>query len=329
MRIGIIGAGISGLAAAQRLKPAGHEPVVFEAAATVGGRAATEEVAGCIVDTGLQAYTPRGMSIEQAILHDFPSPDLTRIEKPIYILSHGRPGPGAPEKVAVPRFTYRTGARTFPALLSDGVEVRLNSPVEGLTKEGGLYQVDGESFDGLILTPPLGEVGRLLGTLGKSRNTGNASYRPCLSVVLVYEEELPPVPYSALLSDDRMSPVLWLGLETEKSTGRAPVGWTVLVAQLGPLYSRQHLESSEQSIVPVATSLAARLFGPRFAAPAATYVRRWVESQPERVALFGSVNPGKELVVVAGDGTLAGRAESAYESGMMAADRLIEAANPV
>jgi renalase len=324
MRVGIVGAGISGLAAARKLQQAGHEPVVFEAAPSVGGRATTIEFMSCLADPGLQAYTPRGMAIENVLLNELPTDGLQKIEKPIHILSHGRPIPGSQEKNQQPRYTYETGAIRFPELLSEGLDVRLHSPVESLERRQTRFSIRDEEFDSLILTPPLPEVGRLLGTIGKSRSIANASYRPCLSVVLAYDRSLEPAPpYSALLSDDRMSPVLWLGIETEKSKNRAPEGWTVFVAQFGPGYSKQHLESPESSIVPVCLSLIVRLFGPKFSSPSGHYIKRWVESQPERVALFQSVNPTGEKIIVAGDGTFAGRAENAYESGLMAADRII------
>lgn len=327
MRVGIVGAGIAGLAAARKLLADGHEVVVFESGAHVGGRAATEEVAGCIVDTGVQAYTPRAMAIEKAMLVELPSDGLMRIERPIYLLAQGRPVPGSAEKNAQPRFCYMAGARRLPELLAVGVDVRLNTLAKSLDKRGKHFGINGEWFDFVVLTPPLPEVGRLLASAGKTRNIGNASYRPCLSVVLVYKRPLEPAPsFSALLSAERMSPVLWLGIETVKCKHRAPAGWTVFVAQLGPAFSKQHLESQEESIVPVATGAVARIFGKDFAIPEAVYVRRWVESQPERVALFQSVNPPGERIVVAGDGTLAGRAENAYETGIMAAARIVEMA---
>jgi len=54
-RIAIIGAGISGLSAAYRLKQAGLEPVIFEKEGYVGGRMSSEIVDGFIIDKG--AYT--------------------------------------------------------------------------------------------------------------------------------------------------------------------------------------------------------------------------------------------------------------------------------
>jgi protoporphyrinogen/coproporphyrinogen III oxidase len=57
-RVAIVGAGISGLAAAYTLKHAGLSPVVFEKESFPGGRMSSEIVDGCIIDKG--AYTVPG-----------------------------------------------------------------------------------------------------------------------------------------------------------------------------------------------------------------------------------------------------------------------------
>lgn len=54
-RIGIVGSGISGLAAAYHLTQAGFKPIVFESESFVGGRMSSETVNGFIIDKA--AYT--------------------------------------------------------------------------------------------------------------------------------------------------------------------------------------------------------------------------------------------------------------------------------
>ncbi len=57
MKIAIIGAGVAGLSAAIRLQKAGHEVVVYEAAAKAGGKLSEATLAGCRFDLGPSLFT--------------------------------------------------------------------------------------------------------------------------------------------------------------------------------------------------------------------------------------------------------------------------------
>ncbi len=59
MRIAVVGAGITGLAAGYEAAKAGAEVVVYEAAERAGGRIATSELAGQPVDEGADAFLAR------------------------------------------------------------------------------------------------------------------------------------------------------------------------------------------------------------------------------------------------------------------------------
>ena len=55
MKIAIIGAGITGLAAAFKLKEAGLSPTIFEKSPFIGGRTSSEKIEGFVLEKG--AYT--------------------------------------------------------------------------------------------------------------------------------------------------------------------------------------------------------------------------------------------------------------------------------
>ena len=63
----VIGAGLAGLRAARELGAAGHDVVVLEAADRVGGRVATDEVDGFLVDRGFQLLNPRYGEVRAAV----------------------------------------------------------------------------------------------------------------------------------------------------------------------------------------------------------------------------------------------------------------------
>lgn len=54
MRVGIVGAGLAGLAAAKEVAAAGHEAIVYEASDGPGGRVRTDQVDGYRLDRGFQ-----------------------------------------------------------------------------------------------------------------------------------------------------------------------------------------------------------------------------------------------------------------------------------
>ncbi|GIV02289.1 MAG: FAD-dependent oxidoreductase [Fimbriimonadales bacterium] len=323
MRVAIVGAGIAGLSAARALRQEGAEVVLFEAAERVGGRVATYARDGWVADMGLQTFTPRRTSLQEAL--DLAGEEAREIPGDIYLQEDGRVVPGSEERNREPRYTFLEGNHRLLEILAQGLEVRLSAHVDAIGRtRSGEYAVMGEPFDGVILTPPLPDSARLLETAGDRRNLGGASYRSCISVALGYGKALSPRPYYALLSLNRMDPVLWLSIEQFKCAGRCPEGSSLFVVQTGPSYSRSHFDRPDEDILRVVAGRIESLFGPDFEEPLWHHIVRWKRSQPERVVLFENANANGGRLVVAGDGTLAGRAENAYETGKLAAHLMLE-----
>ncbi len=325
MRIGVVGAGISGLAAAHTLKTAGADVVVFEKSRSPGGRIATRRLEDFTFDTGTTSIAPRGMAIEQVMLHELDTTELLQIEKSIYIHNSLRVSSGDVQRNAVPRYTYRPGNIHLAKLLAEGIDVRYEQSVSELQKVGSEYRVLGEGFDGLVLTPPIPQTSTLLWTLGESRPFANARYRSCLSVLLGFGKSLPTLPYHALLDPDQRHPLTFMSVESQKCPGRAPEGSTALVAQMSPGYSFNFYRKHDQEIVDDVLVYLGRLYGVgALGDPVVQDVKRWKYSQPDSVAMFESVNEEAHRLVIAGDGVIGGRVESAYESGVRAARLLLE-----
>ena len=325
MRVAVVGAGVAGLGAAQTLIRAGHDVVVFEKSKRPGGRCASRPIDGFVFDTGATTITPRQYRLGTWMLETLDRTSLVRIDRQIYTHTGLRTAPGDPARNAVPRYTYRTGISELGRLLARGIDVRYESKVEDIepTANGG-FAIGGEPFDGLILTPPVPQTRDLLGLIGETRPLANARYRRCLSVLLGYRIPTPAVPYFALLDPEQRHPVTWVSLESAKSPDRAPDGCCAVVVQMSASFSQRHHESEDEPIVDQATDSLRQLWGPQWRSPDVFAVKRWRYSQPESTALFNHVNSTAKKVMVAGDGVAGPRIELAFESGLMAAERLVE-----
>lgn len=323
MRVGIVGAGIAGLAAARRLAQAGREVVVFEKSEGLGGRVATRRMGPYVIDTGATSIAPRGRRLEDVMLRELDTSDLVPVALPIYIHRFGRIGPGDVTKAKIERYTFRSGNTMLAKLLAAGLDVRKGVKVEGLKRSGATYELEGEGYDAVILACPLPQAQALLESMGETRRFSGAKYRPCLSILLGFDKPLAPVTYHAIIDPEQRHPLTWLSLESMKAPGRAPEGHTAMVAQMSPAYSREHYEAGEEKLIRDTVEYVSRLYGVSFAQPVQAQVKRWRYSQPETTAQFENVNQPGSTLLVASDGLLGGRVELAFEVGVKTAEMLI------
>ncbi len=321
MRVGIIGAGISGLACARDLQQHGYDVVLFEKSRGPGGRAATRRKDGFVWDIGATSIAPRGKRIEKVILQELPTEELVEITKPIFEHHNLRVTPGDSRK-NVRRYTYRSGISKLGKLLAEGLDVRCETQVDGIERVGARYRVAAEEFDVVVLTPPTPQTSALLWTIDERRANGGVRYRSCLSIGLGFDHPLPNLAYHALVDAAGGHPLIWLSCESVKSPGRCPEGGASLVAQLSPGFSLSHYENSDAQLVETVLDFLDRIFGPSFHAPVASDVMRWKYSQPESLSLFPTVNPEGTRVVVTGDSVAGGRIEDAFESGLYASEHI-------
>lgn len=97
----VIGAGISGLACARSLEDRGFSVVVLEASDRVGGRVATDEVDGFLVDRGFQVLNPAYPHLRKAVRLDrlgmraFPRAVRTRTDAGLHEVTDPSRNPGA------------------------------------------------------------------------------------------------------------------------------------------------------------------------------------------------------------------------------------------
>jgi renalase len=252
VRVGVIGAGLSGLAAARVLADAGHDVAVFEKSRGVGGRIAARRVDGTVVDHGAPVIEVLAGSALEALVDALDADDLVELGSPAGVRLVG----------------YRSGATRLAKLMSDGITVTTGVRISALRAAGGQFELAGEQgnthavVDAVIVSAPAPQAADLLDASPQPRWRAEllrtVPYDPAVMVlaglrdVAVEGLDLPAPP----------PPFLRVTIESHK--GRpAPGGATPVVARLDPATSARLLDESDERILaealaPLAAALDAR-----------------------------------------------------------------------
>lgn len=177
----IVGAGMSGLSAGQRLKSAGWEVTIVDKGRVVGGRVATRRFDDGRFDYGAQFFTLRDEAFAEM--------------SQVWVQSG----------VAVPwtehRFRVPGGMRTLPELLAPGMNIRTGAKVLHVEKTHAGWSIALEGGDKLtaeqlLLTPPVPQSMALLAQSGVSLPEadaallGQARYWKCITLLVRIEGTL-------------------------------------------------------------------------------------------------------------------------------------------
>lgn len=137
MRVAVVGAGAAGLAAAWTLAHAGASVKIFERAAQVGGRARSEDLDGCIVDTGAQLFGSGFSTLfrlaksigAQHLLVRSPGRDAVFRNGRVHPITYGSVSSMVKSHALPATLKLKLGARYVPFLLRHGRHLDASDPV--------------------------------------------------------------------------------------------------------------------------------------------------------------------------------------------------------
>jgi predicted NAD/FAD-dependent oxidoreductase len=341
VRLAVVGAGIAGLTAAHRLRSAlpQIECVVYERSAEIGGRVASRQRHGAIVDQGAQYLKTPSAELERFVTEALDHSCLRDIGLPVWTFDgDGKTQPGDPAQNADPKWTYTGGLAHLAQQLAATLDLRLGTRVGRIVRDGDGYLLfsDDDALlsraDYVLLTPPAPEIVALLerSTLETSRAESlitelrRAAYRPCLSVALGYPRPPRERPFYALVNTDRRHAISWLAYEHLKPE-RPMDGQGVLIAQMAPGWSREHWDEAPPAIEGLVAALVSGLLAEDLRRPAWHDDARWQFALPDGSCRSDQLHTNDGLFF-AGDFLAGqGRVHLALESGWDAAARIITA----
>lgn len=320
--IAIIGAGLSGLSAAQALNSAGLEVQLFEKSRGSGGRMASKRSEVGSLDLGAQYFTARDRQFSKAVQQWQGHSWASEWDLQLYQFSHGQLSPSPDEQqrwVGSPRMSAISRA------LLGALPVRFSCRISEVFRGEQYWQLqdtEGNNhgpFSHVIIAAPAPQAAPLLAAAPQLAATAAAvKMEPVWAVALAFAEPLQTRVQGCFVKD---SPIDWLARNNSKP-GRdsAPDTW---VLHGSSAWSKQHLDLSKEAVIETLHGAFAEMIDCVLPAPSFSMAHRWLYARPAQAHQWGALADTDLGLYACGDWCLSGRVEGAWLSGQEAARRLL------
>jgi renalase len=320
----VVGAGISGLLAAETLNEQGWTVTVLEKSHGVGGRMATRRVGEGTFDHGAQFFTVRGERFANQVKGWLRAGVATEWTRGF------ADAEGQPNEDGHPRYRGAEGMTSIPNHIAQGLDVRTRERVVRVDDGEDGWEIECESGlrvagDALVLGVPVPQAldltlsGSYMLPDGARRQLEALSYDPCLALMILLDDSTGvPEPGGMQIKSE---PLDWIGDNRRKGISEAPA----ITVHAGPEWSRSHFEDDQTEITESMVASASDHLGtdlaPVIVDPSLTRWRfSWVTNPHHEPCLFASEDPP---LVFCGDAFGQPKVEGAALSGLAAADHLL------
>ena len=325
VRIGIIGAGLAGLAAASVLDSPGRAVTLFDKGRGPGGRMSTRRGPnGRQFDHGAQFFTARDPNfaahVEAWVDQGVAAPWRAKFAS-IRALSDGPVTepfvPSATRYVGTPSMSAVLRAEAQAHTVSWGVKVEHSKLSDG---RWAIMAEDGSDlgvFEGLVFAVPAPQAQALLARTSLEPAIRSAQLSPCWSVMAAFDEPL-DLPFDA--AEIEGWALSWVARDNSKP-GRP--GGECWVLQASPDATRDCLEAPAPEMARHFFEAFRALVGPEFVPePVQLTAHRWRYARAEEAVGEPALVDADRRVAICGDWLLEPRVEGAWMSGR-AAGRLL------
>jgi renalase len=355
----VIGAGISGVTAAQQLQALGFDVTILDKSRGVGGRMAHRRTPSGGFDHGAQFFTTRDPLFEETVQEwveagiakkwsqgffngdstaDTTADTTAELNSDLNAEAHEGDGH--------PRYISSEGMNAIVKHVAKGLDIKLNQKImkiEALKTGWSLQTESGEKYDAdiLLMTAPAPQALDLISevvSVNAVERLSNIEYAPCITALIQYESAIDlPFPGAIQLDGQSGQQIGWIANNVQKGISETGANLTV---QMVPEFSKLHwgIESDEviemikahlepwiSKSVPSTQSTQSTQSAQPFPAIKSWQIHRWKFSQPlscdpEHFLLLDSPHP----IGFAGDGFCHPRVEGAFLSGIHVAKAIHE-----
>lgn len=322
--IAIIGAGLSGLSAANALHATGFPVQLFDKSRGSGGRMSSKRSGFGDLDLGAQYFTARDAAFVQAVSHWQQQGWVERWSPQIYQYRAGQLSPSPddqPRWVGTPRMSALT--RGLLGDLPARFDCRICEVFRGdqhwqlLDAEGNLHG----PFSHVLVATPAAQASPLLAAApALAAQAASTAMEPVWAVALGYNDPLPTALEACFVQD---SPLAWIARNTSKPGRSAPDSW---VLHASSPWTRELLDLPAAQVIERLTAAFANVLGQALPPADASLAQRWLYARPAGQQTLRALGDPALGLFACGDWCLAGRVEGAWLSGQEAARQIIESA---
>ncbi len=343
----VVGAGMAGLRCARSLVDAGCQVVVLDKSRGVGGRVATRRLEGTWADHGTCYLSPQGERFQRFLYDLAEAGVIFPWTEQVYEIGQEGQLQAPPPEDCYPRWVAPDGMTAIAKVLTPGLDIRYQHRVDTIhaTPTGWLVKATAAlgsnsgvtaqfSAPSLVLALPAPQIVPLLEPLQAELSApyieqiAAVRFLPCLSVMAGYGPEVlsrwqQQFPGVKALTFTNHPTLGWLGLDSSK---RQHSEFPVFVIQSSATFAEQMLELEDlQPVAQVMLAAVAQALQPWFAQPTWFQIHRWryaFAKEPLHQGFLAA--PSTFPLVCAGDWCLGKKVESAYDSGLAAAEYLLQ-----
>lgn len=297
MKVGIVGAGIAGLACAEALASEGLTPILFDKGRRPGGRLSTLRLGDMAWDFGTQYFTQGNRDFARAVA----------AWKREGLISSWPAGP-AGALVGTPAMS------SLIEVLGVPYAVRHDMQVQQIERDGDDWYVSGTfgregPFGAMVVATPAEQAAPLLSLhdLVMAREAATVRSQPCWTLMLAFAEPLTHLP--AVLRDH--GDISWACRNNSKPGRPATECWVI---QASGDWSRQHLEMDRSEVAGALLARFEQLTGTPLPEPVFAKAHRWRFAQPAGTESGCLWNPRLRLGAC-GDWRCGPGVEAAWRSG--------------
>lgn len=319
LSVGIIGAGIAGLSAAEALGSAGHRVTCIDKGRGVSGRASTRRADPYRFDHGAQYFTARDPRFRARVDEWVAEGVAARWDGRIAVID--RAGDAREHRDGPERFVGTPGMNAVAKHMAQGLDVRTSTRALALHRSENGWSIEADvgpslgPFDVVLVSTPAAQALPFVESSAELTSLAQGvAMEPCLAAMVAFERPY-DVPFDGAFVN--VGGLAWICRDSSKPGRSAGDAW---VLHAGAAWSRAHVEHDRGEIASLLIDELVSATGRATPPVAHVDVHRWMYSLARDPLEAGAVFDAAAGLGLCGDWLCGSKVQGAWLSGRKLAE---------